>query len=370
MKHRALSPTSLGRLWVPCLLAALLSTSQACGADTSDAALTPDGAATPAPASPTIPGPEAAEEASESSQPFDPSTLPAVVARIDGREVSRERLLEEVQGARTQLVQSGMPEAATRTREFYAQALEQVVADILLFQEAEREGLLATDDEIEQRLTAIESRVPEGQSFTEALAAQGMTRQELTDELRRTAALQKILQTKIAPRVTVDESSARAFYEQNLDRMQVPPRVRARHILLEVAPEAGEEIRQAARAKAEDLRSRLEQGADFAALAREHSEDAVSSQEGGELPWLMPGQTAPAFDQAVFSLEPGQLGPVVESRYGYHVVEVLEKQPEQTAPFEQVKDRILNRLREERARELLHAHVEELKAAHEVKTHL
>lgn len=375
MRLRALSPTSPWRLPVLCLFAALLLVAQACGAETTDADADVQAAETQATqaadSSSESPTDDASpDEPAETAEAFDPSTLPAVVARIDDREITREELLEEARGARAQLLQSGVPESATRTREFYSQALDQLMADILLFEEAQAEDLVPTDEEVKQRLATIESQVPEGQSFEDLLAAQGMTRAELTEELRRSAALQKIIETKISPKITVDEAQAREFYQENLERMEMPPRVKVRHILLKVPQDAGEEARQAAREKARDLRSQIADGGDFAALAREHSEDQTSAQQGGELPWLMPGQTVPAFDQAIFSLEPGQLGPVVESRYGYHVVQTLDKQPSQTAPFEQVKDRIVAQLRQQEGQQRLHDHVDQLKAAHEVEIHL
>lgn len=376
MTHRVPSPTSVRRqplLSTLCTLVLLLLSTQACGAENTDAEAAMDGAETAAvqtadtPA--TTPSPTA-NAAAETPEPFDPSTLPAVVARVDDQEISRDRLMEEAQAARVQLVQSGVPESATRTKEFYAQALDQIVADILLYQEARSEGLVPSDEEVAQRLETIRSSVPEGGNFEEMLQTRGMTEAGLTEELRRSGALQKIVETKIAPRVSVDESQARTFYDQNLEQMRMPPRVKVRHILLEVPQDASEEARQAARDKAKDLRAQIADGGDFSALAREHSQDDGSAQQGGELPWLMPGQTVPAFDQAVFALDPGQLGPVVESRFGYHVVQTLDKQPEQTAPFEQVKERILNRLRQEQAQQQLHAHVDELRTAHEVEIHI
>lgn len=373
MTTRSPSPTSPRRLSFLLLLAVLAFGTLACGAESTEADPAGDAADTPASQTPETPegsSPDGAAATSEAPEAFDPSTLPDVVATLGDREISRQQLMDEAQAARAQLLQSGVPDAATRSREFYTQALDQIIADELIYQEARREDLLPSDEEVEQRIEALRARVPEGRSFDELLAAQGMTLEGLTEEVRRTAAMQKVLEAKIAPKVSVDDAQARTFYEENLDRMQMPPRVKARHILLEVSQDASEEDRQAARETARNLRSQIEEGADFAALAREHSEDSSSAQQGGELPWLMPGQTVPAFDQAVFSLEPGTLGPVVESRFGYHVIQVLDKQPEQTAPFEQVKDRILSSLREQQTREQLLAHVDELKAAHEVEIHL
>lgn len=351
---------STHRLPVLLLSAALLVSGYACASE--DAADGADAAAGTSEAA-------AAEDtaATEAAAPFDPSTLPAVVARVGDQEITRQDLLEEAQGARAQLLQRGVPTEATESEEFYRQALDQIVAGILIYEEAQAEGLVPTDAEVEQQVQALRSQVPEGQTFEQALAATGVTREQLEKEIRMTGALQRVVSQKIVPQVTVSEEEARSFYQENLDRMKKPARARVRHILVKVAADGTPEARQAAREKVEGLRSQISSGADFAALAREHSEDQVSRERGGELPWIAPGQTVPAFEQAAFDLEPGELSGVVESPFGYHVIQGLERQSEATAPFDEVKERILAMLREQQAREQLHTHVDALKNEKQVE---
>ena len=97
-------------------------------------------------------------------------------------------------------------------------------------------------------------------------------------------------------------------------------------------------------AKAEDLLKQLKNGADFAELAKKYSEDG-SKDQGGDLGWFTHGQMVPEFDSAAFALKPKELSGVVTSQYGYHIIQVMEKDPAKLKPFEEVKDELAKEVR-------------------------
>lgn len=315
------------------------------------------------------PQPPGAGEASSTggAEAFDPSTLPDVVARVAGQEITRDQLVSEAENARTAMLQNGMPRQATETEEFYRQALDQVVAGILLYEEAKDEEMTATDEEIDEQITALEDRLGEDRSLSDVLASQGMSQEDFRAQVRKSLSVQKVIDAKITPQITISDEEIQGFYESNIDRMKRPPRARVRHILLKVGPEAGEEERQTVRQEAESLRQQIAEGADFATLAEEHSDDEQSREQGGLLPWISPGQTVPAFDEAAFDLEVGKLSEVIQSPFGFHVLKVEEREPASTVPLEEVRDRIAALLRDRRTREQLHEHVTALKQEHEVE---
>lgn len=158
-------------------------------------------------------------------------------------------------------------------------------------------------------------------------------------------------------RVEVTRSELEAYYQSHRDSYRVPERVRARHILfLKSRPaEAEAEQPEAVRKQAEQVLAQLQRGADFAALARQHSDDPATREQGGEIGWVLRGQAVPALEQALFSLEPGAAAQLVETSYGFHIVQVLEHQPDRVMPFEEVGAEIEPQLREQevqkRARE-------------------
>jgi len=153
---------------------------------------------------------------------------------------------------------------------------------------------------------------------------------------KRSLDLLVVDQAKVAAAVAAPESELRRAYEQNKDAYRVPERVHVRHILLKTTDVPKEEIAKI-EAKAGDLLKQLKSGADFAALAKKNSEDAGSAPKGGDLSWVVRGQTVKAFEDAAFSLKVGEISGVIKTEYGFHILQVLEKQEAHLQPFEEVK---------------------------------
>ncbi len=135
------------------------------------------------------------------------------------------------------------------------------------------------------------------------------------------------------------ESSARELYEQRREEYDRPEQVRARHILISLTPGADEAAIAAAREKALAAQRRIAGGEDFAAVARELSEDPGSKTQGGDLGFFPRGRMVKPFEDAVFSLEPGKLADEpVRSDFGFHVIRVEERKAAERIAFEQVRE--------------------------------
>ena len=137
------------------------------------------------------------------------------------------------------------------------------------------------------------------------------------------------------PKSESAESLARANYKAKPERFKVDEQVRARHILI-----AGKDA--AARAQAEKVLEEIKAGADFAKLAAERSADKGSAAKGGDLGFFGRGKMVPEFEAAVFALQAtGDLSGVVESQFGYHIIQLQEKKPASIRSFEEVKDELI-----------------------------
>jgi peptidyl-prolyl cis-trans isomerase D len=140
-----------------------------------------------------------------------------------------------------------------------------------------------------------------------------------------------------APQVT--DAEIQQYYTQHQKDYQVDDQVKVRHILIRVDgtdPKAD----AAAKAKAQSILDQLHHGGNFADLAKKNSDDPGSKDSGGELGFLKHGATVPEFDQAAFSLQPGQISGLVKSKFGYHIIQVEEKQTAHTRPLSEVKPTI------------------------------
>ncbi|HJX27645.1 MAG TPA: peptidylprolyl isomerase [Thermoanaerobaculia bacterium] len=321
-------------------------------------------------AAPGTPGQPGAAPSPEAAKPVDPNQLPAVVARVNGEEIKKQELVDQAQEMRQQLARLQGIQAPLNSA-FYNDVLNSMVANRLLLQEAKTLGLMFTDAEIEAEIQKIKSGFPNEEAYRQQLATNKVTEAQLRNQMRSAGTVDKLIRSRIAPSIQVSEADARAFYDKNQEQMKQPPRVHLRHILIKAEPNTPAAERQKARQKAEDLLSQVKNGGDFAALATANSDDPGSKPRGGDLSWVTPGQTVPAFEKAAFALKnPNDLSPVVETRFGFHIIQLLEREAEKTVPFEQAKDQIGQMLRQQQGQEKLRAHVEELKAKGKVETFL
>lgn len=319
------------------------------------------------PAAPGQPG--AAPGAQE--KPFSPDQMPAVVAKVNGQEIKKEELLRNVQEAQMQLAQSGRLPQGAPPASFYRDVLNGMIARSLFLQEAKAQGIQADAKEVDQKVAELKSRFPTPEAFQQALASQGLTEQVLRTQAQTQLTVEKYVQSRVFDKVSVTDQQAKTFYDQNQARMKQPEKVRLRHILIRVDESAPEADKAKAREKADSLLARVKGGEDFAKLAQENSDDPGSKARGGELPPMGRGETVPPFEQAAFALQkPNDLSPVVQSQFGYHIIQLLERLPESQVPFEQAKGQIVQMLRQQQAQKQLEAQVQALKAKGKVETYL
>ncbi|MCB1515811.1 MAG: peptidylprolyl isomerase [Hyphomicrobiaceae bacterium] len=136
---------------------------------------------------------------------------------------------------------------------------------------------------------------------------------------------------------SVSEAAAKVFYDDQVKGLKPKEEVQARHILVDT-----EEL-------AKDLQKKIADGADFAALAKEHSKDPGTKDDGGMLGYFSTGQMVPAFEQAAFSLQKGQVSDPVKSQFGWHLIKLEDRRQKPPPTFEEVKDRILASMVHQRA---------------------
>jgi peptidyl-prolyl cis-trans isomerase D len=141
--------------------------------------------------------------------------------------------------------------------------------------------------------------------------------------------------------IPLSDDELKALYQQNIQQYEVPNRVHAEHILfLTVGGKTDAEIEEIKK-KAEDVLAQArKKGANFEDLAKKYSEDPGSKTKGGDLGWIMQGQTVPEFEKAAFSLNKSEMSGLIRTQYGFHIIKVLDKETAHTTPFEAVKDSI------------------------------
>ncbi len=238
------------------------------------------------------------------------------VATVDGVPITRGELAQRVRRA------SG-DAAASADRALRASLLEQLIDDRVLLAEAARRGLSLPPADVEAAAKATEAAMgPDG--LRRELSVEGITLDAWRAQLGDTLLIRTLL-AALPPPPPITEHDVRSYYEAHRTDFRRPEQFRARIITAPTRPEA------------EALRGQVAGGADFAALARAKS-TSPEKEAGGELGFLPKGQLPPEFDAALERLKPGELSPVVESPYGFHVFRLEERRAAQQPTLEEVRD--------------------------------
>jgi peptidyl-prolyl cis-trans isomerase D len=166
---------------------------------------------------------------------------------------------------------------------------------------------------------------------------------------------------KMAAASPVPEAQLRQFYDTHKDTYRAPERVKVRHILFKTQGVAKEEVAKV-RAKAEDVLKQIKGGADFAKMAEKYSEDPSNAKNGGDLGWVVRGQMVKEFEEAAFTQKPKEIGNLVTTTYGFHIVQVMEKQEARLQPFDEVKPIIAAELSRQQANDKVQAVTDDARA--------
>jgi len=269
-----------------------------------------------------------------------PATVNPVVMKVNGDPVYAAEvslLMQNIQGF---LASQGRE---VSQEEVFQVASQRIVEQKLLAQEARRFGLTVDEAEIAKVMQATEQQAGGRDALAKNLASGGSSIEQLENMIREMELGRIFIANQIQPTIQVSDDEMTTFYGENPELFSVDETVRARHILFEAAPDADPETDSAARAKAEMARERAVAGEDFAELAKELSE-GPSGPSGGDLGFFEKGRMVQPFGEAAFALEVGEISPVVQTRFGYHVIKIEEKRPAGTVPLEDSKDQVRSML--------------------------
>jgi foldase protein PrsA len=244
-------------------------------------------------------------------------------------------------------------------------AFERGLAEYLVTMEVLRQAAPAltvtiTEQDVQDQLEQIKQFFQgDEKRFTEALKKQNMTLEQLTQSIRDRLQLEGV-KAAVTDEVTVSEEEAKAYYQAHkADYMEQESR-ETRHILIAPVPPAADGAAaitatqadwDAAKAEAEKVRSEIQNGAGFVTEAEKYSDDATTKESGGELGTVIRGQMVPSFEEAVFSLNKGELSQPVKTQYGYHLIEVTDITPEKQLAYDEMKENIKSSLLAQRRSE-------------------
>jgi peptidyl-prolyl cis-trans isomerase C len=284
------------------------------------------------------------------------------VAVFEGGEVTLGEVQQFAQ-------QSGLGELSPESPQYealIAQIMPQLVEIEIAKAYAEEQGITVSEQDVNQEVETLKDQVAQqlpGQdigreeAFDQALQQAGITEEQLRQQIREQLPIQKV-QERVAGDAGPSQEEVEQFYEQNKAAQFTTPETRCtRHIL----------FNKDQKEKAEEVKKQLENGGDFAELAKKYSQDPGSAEQGGDLGCIGRGETVPNFEEAVFNAEQGEIVGPVETEFGYHVIEVTDIQEEVTQPLSEVEAQIRDQLTTEAQSEEFTAWLQKQKEQRNVK---
>jgi len=262
---------------------------------------------------------------------------PAVT--INGADVSREKVQAQIDHMINQrgLNSGGITQPAV-FKQIQEDVVDQLIVQELLWQEAKRREFVVDDELVDERLQQTKSGFDTELAFLFKIQAGGYTEESYREDIRQQESVKRMISQGVSSGIAVSDEDVEHFYNTNIDQMQKPLAVRARHILITPNSTALAD-HQAAKEQAESILAEIRDGADFVALATNRSQ-GPSAARGGDLGYFGPGQMVPAFEQAAFTLRPGELSEVVQTQFGYHLIRVEDRRGGESAPLGEAADQI------------------------------
>ena len=256
-----------------------------------------------------------------------------VVARVDGVDITNEDLDKEFESR----VQGADPAPSEEEIEdLKLQLLSELINNEVLLQLAADAALTATDAEVDVKFNEFKSQFTE-ERFQEVLDEQKLTTSDLREQMRTQLTIEKLVNKEITSKISVSETEIEDFFNKNKESFNLPETFRVAHVLITPVEEPqinnteGDDAKtpEEANAKAQRLLRQIQGGGDFATLARQLSEDPTSAPLGGDLNFQPIDAIAgvdPALAEATLQMRVGETYPrVVETRFGYHILKLLEK---------------------------------------------
>ena len=263
------------------------------------------------------------------------SVAPTVAASVNGRPVYYAEVDRAYKSQFPGTVE-GENEDQIQLRRL--EVLRSLIDNEVMLQRAEKQGLVATDADVDARLNELKSPYTK-EEFDKQLKDWGLSLEELKAQVRKDESVKKLFNKEITSRINIGDADVAAFYNANRGSFNVPePQVHMAQIMVTPRPDPNVRNLKNDKAKTEDeakrkmnaIEARLKQGEDFAMVAQSYSEDPQTTPNGGDLGFLPESsfdKTSPDLRRLVLSLQPGALSPIIHTDEGYRILRVISREP-------------------------------------------
>jgi peptidyl-prolyl cis-trans isomerase C len=278
-----------------------------------------------------------------------------VVARVNGAEIAKFELNEELSKYAPRKVPHSQLRPKTINR-LTRQSLDNLITKEIKYQEAKRRGLALSSEEeklVAERIAKLKERRKNLDDFLTYLGKDKAWLQSMKEKPYLIKKLEKQVRAELTVEVdrVITEGFVKAYYESNVEKFREPERKRLRELLIKVDPGGGTLAWDKGYEKTKELRKRIEGGEDFAAIAKEYSEDKFA-EKGGDMGYVHKGSLEPRMEGIVEDMEVGEIAGPIWTLRGYYLVKVEEKTPPVQKSYEEVSKKLMRELKAEKYKKL------------------
>ena len=292
-----------------------------------------------------------------------------VLVTVNGQNITEGQVKEILQPLLEGRTAMGQPSSESLTEQYKSRVLDDIITNIVFEQQLKANSIVVTGEDVNSVVTKILSLSEPPMTIGElknTIESRGSTLEQwkMMMGFEQKLQIEKLLNIKDPNILRVTEEEARNFYDGNPSYFDKKEQVKASHIFIRpdrTDPNNLEAAKLAARARAEGLLRQAREGADFAVLAKDNSDDVVSARAGGDLGYFDKARMVPEFAEAAFSLQVGQISDIVETPYGYHIILLTGHKDPYVIPYEDTRDKIIYSLGEQKLKDAAPEYIKDLK---------
>ncbi|HHV83834.1 MAG TPA: foldase [Tepidanaerobacter syntrophicus] len=230
--------------------------------------------------------------------------------------------------------------------------LNSLIANKIVELEAKKQNITVSEEDVQKEVDKLAEQYGGEEAFTQFLDMYGYSLDGIKDNIKMNLYVKKLLE----PTIKIEESEIKSYFDENKASFDTPEQVKASHILVDTEE------------KAKEVKQKLQDGEDFAELAKTYSTDTSNNQQGGGLGYFSKGQMTPEFEAAAFSLKVGEISDPVKTEFGYHIIKVEDKKEAKEATYEESKDKIKEVLLEEKLSTAFSTWIQEKFSEYKIET--
>ena len=304
--------------------------------------------------------------------------IPKLLARVNGVNIESKYIRFRL----SQIIKKvNRPLTVKEKTSIVKDLIEKEVVRELINQQGKKENVALDNTLIEKELESLRSAYSSEKEFNDALKARNINLEDIKKSMQIDLNARQLLNKQIKGKINISNEDVKKYYEKNKSQFQRPVAHHARHILAAYFPPEAlrnqtikelqknkEFYARMAEEKINKIIEELKKGADFKELAKIQSDDESSRETGGDLDYIYKGIFDTGFDEAIEKLHPGEISGKIRTRFGFHVIQLIEKKPSELAPFDEMKPGIQKYLFIKEAKKQVASYVEKLKKTANIET--